>query len=205
MAKLEQPPRPFLKAFATWHHSTGIDELITFTPDPARDAANLAFPPLPGLLDGWISPHGVSVAAMQAGTIWDFVYDDDLAPQQEDQGWRCTLCLDTPPRFYPSLATLWRAHLFEPLARWARTTLTGSPQLEFEGDLHSVTSAKILPSSPCPLFRECDQVCLLVDRLPFPAGAVGTIVMDYDGGAHFQLEMHTGDLICVRTTEIRKI
>lgn len=69
---------------------------------------------------------------------------DELAAEQSEEGWRCILRLDDPPKFYPSPEALWVGHLFEPFARCCNEKLRAARAFSFYGD-GGITSAKLGP------------------------------------------------------------
>jgi len=78
----------------------------------------------PVLLGALIARGDLVISAEWAGTSWDFLFFNEVRPQQNLNGFTCSLCKPgNKRRVFPSLETLWHDHLFEPFADWINTKL----------------------------------------------------------------------------------
>ncbi|RYF49306.1 MAG: hypothetical protein EOO38_08210 [Cytophagaceae bacterium] len=81
---------------------------------------------------------------MLKGECWNLLYTDELTPEQSDVGWRCSLCLDDPPRRFLSLEQPRIAHLFDPFGAWCSEKLRSALGISYYGN-SGITSAKLGP------------------------------------------------------------
>lgn len=68
-----------------------------------------------GHLSAYLTRTGVSVAAEWDFDVWDYVFSQDVSPEQGPAGgWRCGFCPEHDASEYLTIEQLWADHLFEP-------------------------------------------------------------------------------------------
>lgn len=139
--------RPLVRAFTEWFAvAVDLHDIMAFAPCEDRDAVEIGFLIGGSALHGYTHTAGISIAAMMGDECWDFLFDEDVVPGSDAEGWFCTACPAEDRPYFPSIETLWEAHLFEPLRRWVDEKLRPAAVLEFH-EIHGGTSARLMPTA----------------------------------------------------------
>jgi hypothetical protein len=94
----------------------------------------------------------VGIYIIHHGQTWDMLPDYDISQRRTSTGqYYCDAC--TTPERFPSRATLWVAHSFEPMLAWANEHLQPSQWLCLFGDAEGSTWAELMPAEDVPAAR----------------------------------------------------
>jgi hypothetical protein len=111
----------------------------------------------------------VGISIVYQGETWDMLPDFDVYQRRTPTGhYYCDAC--TAPEMFPSRATLWVAHCFEPLLAWASDHLQASQWLCLYGEPEDSTWAELTPAEDVPVRRsrsDCVYACPVVRGTPF--------------------------------------
>ena len=124
-----EPPGGLLSAFVEWLADAQPRLAVAINIDhTAPDGIEFSFALANPVLHGWLADHGETVVAADwADRNWDFLLDLDVRPAATADGFVCTWCQsEGKHQVFPTLAALWRDHLFDPLEEWINTTLAGA-------------------------------------------------------------------------------
>ena len=133
--------------FLQWLRTDGRDLLREIAVIRRRHRVDIEFRRFPHTLSGRLCRNTISVAAVNKGECWDYVFDADVSPKRTSAGWVCTQCLK--PQVFGSRAELYRDHLFEPLRVWVLKLLAEKKCVEFR-DFGGSTMAKLRPEPEVP-------------------------------------------------------
>lgn len=138
---------PFVVALGAWYAAaTDLHDIMVIEPSADRDAIEISFLFGGEAIQGYAHPCGISIAAMKGGECWDFLFDEDVVTGKDAEGWFCKACPAEDRPYFPSIETLWEAHLFEPLRRWVDEKLRPAAVLEFH-EISGGTSARLMPTA----------------------------------------------------------
>lgn len=136
--------RPFTEAFNAWFASAvDLHDIMQFEPFEDRDAMEISFLIGRGALLGYGHPTGISIAVMLDDECWDFLFDEEVVPENDEAAWHCSLCATSDRRLFPSVEALWMDHLFDPLRRWIDKQLRPATALEFH-QVEGATWARLM-------------------------------------------------------------
>ena len=85
---------------------------------------------------------GVTVNHQQQ--FWDFIQLFEIYPQRLRRGYSCRLCFPVGRKTYVTIASLWRAHAFEPLLTWINDTLLRAQWLCLQSFGGGTTGASLM-------------------------------------------------------------
>lgn len=137
---------PFVVAFDAWYAATDLHDIMVIEPSADRDTIEISFLIGGEAVQGYAHPCGIGIAAMMGDECWDFLFDEDVVPGSDAEGWFCKACPAEDRPHFPSIENLWGTHLFEPLRRWVDEKLRPAGVLEFH-EINGGTSARLMPTA----------------------------------------------------------
>ena len=143
------------REFSDWL-STGVVNIpIIITPSRKTSHVEFTFGGgYPPNLVGSVTKTNLNVAAMIGDELLDWVYDDDLDPEQDSEGFFCRLCLPEFQQRYATAELLRREHLFSHFKDWVSNSLMPARWFSIHQSGEGGSSFALLRPEP-PIDRDC--------------------------------------------------
>ena len=137
-----------VKEFWVWLESAATKIPIVARPSGCTEQRiELAFDDITPAIGAFLTCWELVVFVNFEGRNWDVLLHLDARPRRRARGgYTCECCRPADRRVFPSLAALWRDHLFEPFLGWVNGELAVADALGLYGSpSDGYTYAKLLP------------------------------------------------------------